>query len=254
MQKVVMVTGATSGIGEAVVWRLARAGYNVVATGRRRQRLLDLERDVVAKYGVRFHLAEFDVRHQSECETAMRKLPSWAKPIHTLVNNAGLASGLDRMQHADPADWNKMIDTNVKGLLNMSRAVLDHGMLKAGAGHIINIGSTAGKEVYERGGVYCASKFAVDAITKGLRIDLLGTGIKVSQVCPGAVESEFSLVRFKGDRERAKAVYQGFTPLTPADVAEAVHFVATLPENVCVNDLVLTAANQASSHYIHRKV
>jgi NADP-dependent 3-hydroxy acid dehydrogenase YdfG len=179
-------------------------------------------------------------------------MPKKWKKIDVLVNNAGLASGLDLIQDADPDDFDKMIDTNVKGLLYISKGVIP-GMVKRKSGHIINIGSTAGKEVYAKGNVYCASKHAVDAITKGMRIDLLGKGIKVTQIAPGAAETEFSEVRFHGDRKRAKAAYNGYQPMVADDIAQLVHFATTLPPHLCINDLVVTSLAQANSFYIDRK-
>ena len=193
----------------------------------------------------------FDVRDRADVERAIASLPEEWRAIDLLVNNAGLAAGMDPVQQGDPEDWERMLDTNVKGLLWVTRAVVP-GMIERGRGHIINIGSTAGKEVYPRGNVYCASKHAVDALTKGLRIDLLPHGIKVTQIAPGLAETEFSLVRFHGDADKAKQVYQGLEPLHPEDIAELVHYAASLPAHVCINDLVVTCVAQANSCLVKR--
>jgi NADP-dependent 3-hydroxy acid dehydrogenase YdfG len=189
---------------------------------------------------------DFDVRNREEVERSLQNLPDGWHDIDVLINNAGLASGLDTIQEGETDDWDRMIDTNVKGLLYVTRIVVPK-MVERGTGHIINIGSIAGKEVYPRGNVYCASKHAVDALSKGMRMDLLGTGVKVSQIAPGAAETEFSMVRFKGDAGRAKNVYEGYQPLLAEDVAEVTWYVTTLPGHVNVNDLVITATDQASS-------
>ncbi len=197
------------------------------------------------------HALHFDVRDHDATVRAIASLPAAWHPIDVLVNNAGLAAGLDPIQEGNLQDWERMLDTNVKGLLHVTRAVLP-GMIAAGTGHIINIGSTAGKEVYPRGAVYCASKHAVDALTKGLRQDLLPHGIKVTQIAPGLAETEFSVVRFHGDEDRARQVYHGLQPLRPEDIAELVHYVTTLPPHVCVNDLVVTPTAQANSMVVQR--
>ena len=191
------------------------------------------------------------MRDRADVERAIASLPEEWRAIDLLVNNAGLAAGMDPVQQGDPDDWERMLDTNVKGLLWVTRAVVP-GMIERGRGHIINIGSTAGKEVYPRGNVYCASKHAVDALTKGLRIDLLPHGIKVTQIAPGLAETEFSLVRFHGDADKAKQVYQGLEPLHPEDIAELVQYAASLPAHVCINDLVVTCVAQANSYLVER--
>jgi 3-hydroxy acid dehydrogenase / malonic semialdehyde reductase len=252
MEKIVLVTGATSGIGRATAERFASAGNHIILTGRRPERLTEVSEKIEKKYQVRTLPLLLDVRDRKAVESAFSQLTEEWQHIDILINNAGLASGLDFIQDGDADDWDKMIDTNVKGLLYVSRAIIP-GMILRGKGHIINIGSTAGKEVYTKGNVYCASKHAVDAITKSMRIDLLGKGIKVTQIAPGAAETEFSLVRFHGDAEKAKKVYDGFQPMTPEDIAEILYFTTTLPDHLCINDLVLTSLAQANSFYIHRE-
>ena len=249
---IVLVTGATSGFGKAIAQRFAKEGYNVIATGRREDRLQSLKHELEAAHGVWVKILCFDVRQQREVANAIASLSKDEQNIDVLVNNAGLASGLDKIQDGNLADWENMMDTNVKGLLYVSKAILPF-MIARQKGHIINIGSTAGKEVYEKGNVYCASKHAVDAISKGMRIDLLGQNIKVTQVSPGAAETEFSEVRFHGDKEKAKNAYNGYQPMCADDIAEVVYYTTTLPANLCINDLVLTSISQANSFYINRK-
>jgi NADP-dependent 3-hydroxy acid dehydrogenase YdfG len=207
---------------------------------------------LVTAHGVWVKTLCFDVRQQTEVANAIASLSKDEQNIDVLVNNAGLASGLDKIQDGNLDDWENMMDTNVKGLLYVSKAILPF-MIARQKGHIINIGSTAGKEVYEKGNVYCASKHAVDAISKGMRIDLLGQNIKVTQVSPGAAETEFSEVRFHGDKEKAKNAYSGYQPMCAEDIAEVVYYTTTLPANLCINDLVLTSISQANSFYINRK-
>lgn len=252
MEKIVLVTGATSGIGRATAERFASGGNHIILTGRRPERLHEVSDKIERKYNVRTLALDLDVRDKKAVDSAFSQLTKDWQSIDILVNNAGLASGLDFVQDGDTDDWDKMIDTNVKGLLYVSRAIIP-GMILRGKGHIINIGSTAGKEVYTKGNVYCASKHAVDAISKGMRIDLLGKGIKVTQIAPGAAETEFSLVRFHGDAEKAKKVYEGFQPMTPEDIAEVIFYTTTLPDHLCINDIVLTSLAQANSFYIHRE-
>ncbi|HAQ37086.1 MAG TPA: NAD(P)-dependent oxidoreductase [Saprospirales bacterium] len=252
MNQIVFLTGATSGIGQATAYHFASKGYDVILAGRRVERLNETAAEIQNKYKVNTLALELDVRDRQAVSDSLNHLEEkWAE-ISILVNNAGLASGFDFIQDGHIDDWDQMIDTNIKGLLYISKAVIP-GMIRRGKGHIINIGSTAGKEVYAKGNVYCASKHAVDAITKGMRIDLLGTGIKVTQIAPGAAETEFSLVRFHGDAEQAKKVYKGFQPMTPEDIAEVIFYTTTLPEHLCINDLVLTSVAQANSFYIHRE-
>lgn len=252
MNKTVLVTGATSGFGRAIALKFAKHGYNTIITGRREERLLELKNEIESSTSSLAHHLTFDVRNKQEVKNAISSLPENWKSINVLVNNAGLASGLDKIQDGDTEDWDKMIDTNVKGLLYVSKAVIPL-LESVENGHIINIGSTAGKEVYERGNVYCASKHAVDAISKGMRIDLLEKGIKVTQIAPGAAETEFSQVRFHGDKEKARNAYNGYQPMSAEDIAEVAYYTTTLPPHLCINDLVMTSLAQASSHYIHRK-
>lgn len=251
MSKTLLVTGATSGFGKACAEKFAAGGYNVIITGRRKERLNELQQQLRQQYNIDVRTLEFDVRDKQAVFAAIEGLaPEWQQ-IDVLINNAGLALGRDYFEEADMDDWETMLDTNVKGLLYVSRAVIPL-MKKQGSGHIINIGSTAGKEVYEKGNVYCASKYAVNAISQGMRIDLLRHGIKVTQVNPGAADTEFSIVRFKGNAETAASVYKGFKPLYANDVADVVFYCTTLPPHVCINDLVMTATAQANSMYFHR--
>lgn len=256
MSPIILITGATSGFGEATAHRFAAEGWRVIITGRRKERLDALQRELQAMYGTidtqRVHCLHFDVRDAVAVEKAIQGLPEEWQTIEVLVNNAGLAAGLDLIQDGSLEDWDRMLDTNVKGLLYVSHAIIP-GMIARGKGHIINIGSTAGKEVYPKGNVYCASKHAVDALSKGMRQDLLPHGIKVTQIAPGLAETEFSLVRFHGDEDKARAPYQGLTPLKGEDIANLAYFVTTLPAHVCVNDLVVTPTAQASSMVVHRK-
>ena len=252
MSKIVFITGATAGFGKAIAKKFAENGHDLIITGRRKALLDELAKELITKHQVDVLPLCFDVRKLREVENAVNSLPDRWKNIDVLVNNAGLAVGLNPVHEAVIDDWDRMIDTNVKGLLYMTRLVSPL-MVARRQGHIINIGSVAGKEVYPMGNAYCGSKFAVDAITKGTRIDLVSHNIKVTQIAPGAANTEFSLVRFKGDKERADNVYKGFTPLTAEDIADAVYYVTTLPGHVNVNDLVLMPANQASAVNIHKK-
>ena len=256
MPKLILITGATSGFGEATARRFAAEGHRVIITGRRKERLEALRSEIEGMHGkvegpAIVHPLHFDVRDNAAVQVAIASLPAEWSTIDVLVNNAGLAAGLDPIQEGHLEDWERMLDTNVKGLLHVSKAVIP-GMIARRTGHIINIGSTAGKEVYPKGNVYCASKYAVDALTKGMRIDLLPHGIKVTQIAPGMAETEFSTVRFGGDEARAAQVYQGLDPLRPEDVAELVYYVTTLPAHVCVNDLVVTPTAQANSTTVVR--
>lgn len=251
MQKTVLISGATSGIGLACAELFAKNNHNVILTGRRGERLSKLEDEFKSKYSVEVSSLTFDIRDKDAVIKAVKSLKDNNRTIDILINNAGLASGLNTVQDGDYDDWNKMIDTNVKGLLYISREILPM-MIEQGSGHIINIGSIAGKEVYPNGNVYCATKHAVDAITKGMRMDAVKHGIRVSQVAPGAVETEFSIVRFHGDKEKADAVYKGFEPLHPEDVADAVLYVANTPKHVNINDLVIMPTAQASATIMHK--
>ena len=250
MNRTIFITGATSGFGEACARKFAADGDRLILTGRRKDRLERLRTELSGQSEV-LPLV-FDVQDRQAVFAAVGGLPDAWKKIDILINNAGLALGRDYFEEADLDDWETMMQTNVMGLLYVSRAVLPL-MIPGGKGHIINMGSVAGKDVYERGNAYCGSKFAVDALSRSMRIDLLRHGIKVTAIHPGAAETEFSLVRFKGDAEQAKKVYQGLTPLSADDVADVVHYCASLPPNVCINDLVLTPVSQADGIYFHRR-
>jgi 3-hydroxy acid dehydrogenase/malonic semialdehyde reductase len=252
MTKIALITGATAGIGEACAHVFAREGYNLILTGRREDRLEKLAEQLNETYNVEIAILSFDVRNREQVIENLEGLPEKWKLVDVLVNNAGLSQGLDPIQNGNVDDWETMIDTNIKGLLYVSRMV-SNWMIASGRGHIINLGSIAGKEVYLNGNVYCATKHAVDALNKGMRIDLLPHGIKVTAIHPGAVETEFSEVRFKGDKERAKKVYDGFEPLVAQDVAETIWFVASRPAHVNINDLVIMPTAQATAVNIYRK-
>ena len=249
-QRIVFITGATSGIGEATARVLSREGYKLVLCGRRADRLKTLEKSLAQNEDM-VHTLTFDVRDRAAVEEAYASLPEALKPIDILINNAGNAHGLDAIHTGNVEDWDAMLDTNVKGLLYVSKVIIP-GMITNGSGHIINIGSIAGKEVYSQGNVYCASKYAVDALTQGMRIDLNAHNIKVSAINPGMVETEFSLVRFKGDAEKAQKVYEGLKPLTAADVAEVISFVLSRPAHVNIADLLLLPTAQATAGIVHR--
>jgi NADP-dependent 3-hydroxy acid dehydrogenase YdfG len=251
MKKTVFITGATSGFGKACAQRFAKEGYRVLINGRRAELLQQLQQELQTNHHADVHTLVFDVRNKEEVFHHINALPQEWKQIDVLINNAGLAAGRDSFDEASLDDWETMIDTNVKGLLYVSRAVLPF-MTRQNKGHVINIGSTAAKEVYEKGNVYCATKAAVDSISKAMRIDLLPYQIKVTAIHPGAAETEFSMVRFKGDKAKADAVYAGYTPLSAEDVAEVVYYNTTLPAHVCINDLVLTCTAQANSFYTYK--
>ena len=250
MSKIILVTGASSGFGKAIATKFAAGGWNVILTARRKEKLDELAKALETTYGIKTLSLTFDVQDKKAVFDNLQNLPTEWQAINILVNNAGLALGRDSFEHANLEDWETMIDTNVKGLLYASKAVLP--MLIKEKGHIINIGSTAGKEVYKDGNVYCASKHAVDAISKAQRIDLLPYQIKVTAIHPGAADTEFSVVRFKGDAEKAKAVYNGYTPLMAEDIADTVWYVANTPAHVCINDLVITCTAQANSMYLQK--
>lgn len=245
-----LVTGATSGIGKATAFAFAKLGFQLVVCGRRVDKLNEITHQLAGLTKV--HALQFDVRKASEVNKAIRSLPDSFKDIDILVNNAGNAHGLEPIHEGNIEDWDNMIDANVKGLLYVSKAVLP-GMVTRNSGHIVNISSIAGKEVYINGNVYCASKHAVDALTKGMRLDLYKHGIKVTSINPGMVETEFSLVRFKGDVHRAEKVYEGVTPLTAQDVADAIVFAVTRPWHVAISDLTILATQQATATEVHRK-
>lgn len=246
-----MVTGATAGFGRAIARKFAQNGYNIIITGRRKERLDDVEKELAA-HKVKVLALNFDVRKRYEVEETISGIPDEWKNIDILVNNAGLAVGLEHIDKGNIDDWDRMVDTNVKGLLYITRAVAPL-MAARDKGYIFNIGSIAGKASYEGGNVYCASKAAVDSLTKSMRIDLLKHNIRVTQIAPGMAETEFSLVRFKGDKERAAGVYKGVKPLTADDIADVIWFCATLPEHVCINDLVITPTQQADVMFTNRK-
>ncbi len=242
---ITFVTGASAGIGAACAEHFARKGSHLILAARREERLTDLAGRLTAEHGVRCHTLELDVRDREAVNAAVAGLPAAWQAIDVLVNNAGLSRGLDKVQDGDADDWNEMIDTNVKGLLWVSRAVLP-GMIARDKGHVVNIGSIAGRQVYPGGNVYCATKYAVRALSQGLRIDLLGTRVRCSTVDPGMVETEFSEVRFHGDTERAGQVYRAFPPLTADDIAEAVVFCASRPPHVAMAELVIMPQDQAA--------
>jgi 3-hydroxy acid dehydrogenase / malonic semialdehyde reductase len=252
MSKIALITGATSGIGEACAHVFARERYDLILTGRRMERLEKLAKQLKSEYNVEIAVSSFDVRNRDDVISNLEELPPEWKKVNVLVNNAGLSQGLDPVQSGSYEDWETMIDTNIKGLLYVSR-VVSNWMITNGFGHIVNLGSIAGKEVYANGNVYCATKYAVDALNKGMRIDLLPHGIRVTGVHPGAVETEFSEVRFKGDTERAKKVYDGFEPLAAMDVAETIWFAVSRPPHVNINELTVMPTAQASATSIFRK-
>ena len=252
MSKIALITGATSGIGEACAHLFAREHYELVLTGRRVDRLEKLAKKLNTKYNTEIAVSSFDVREREQVTSNLEELPAKWKKVNVLINNAGLSQGLDPIQNGSYDDWDTMIDTNIKGLLYVSK-VVSNWMIVNKFGHIINLGSIAGKEVYPSGNVYCATKFAVDALNKAMRIDLLPYGIKVTGVHPGAVDTEFSEVRFKGDKERAKKVYDGFEPLVAADIAETIWFAVSRPPHVNINELTVMPTAQASAAIIARK-
>lgn len=251
MSKTILVTGATSGFGKAIAETFAAAGWNCIITGRRADRLNELSLELSNKFNIKVLTCCFDVQDRKAVFEAIESLPQDWKKIDVLVNNAGLALGRDSFENASLDDWDTMIDTNLKGLMYVTKAVLPIFMEQQN-GHIINIGSTAGKEVYKDGNGYCASKHAVDAISKAMRIDLLPYKIKVTAVHPGAAETEFSLVRFKGNEQKAEMVYDGYKALAAKDVADIVFYTANLPAHVCINDLTVTCLSQANSFYLHK--
>ncbi|OQA11473.1 MAG: NADP-dependent 3-hydroxy acid dehydrogenase YdfG [Bacteroidetes bacterium ADurb.Bin397] len=243
---IAFITGATAGFGKATAIKFAQFGWDVIITGRRQSRLDQLEQEIIETYETKVFTLSFDVRNNDEVVAAIQSLPHEWKKIDVLVNNAGLASGLAAIQDGDLSDWETMIDTNVKGLLYVTKAILPF-MTERKSGHIINIGSIAGKEAYAKGNVYCATKHAVDALSKSMRIDLLPFGIKVTAINPGAAETEFSIVRFKGDTDKAAQVYKGYEPLKPEDIAEVIYFAASRPAHVVLNDIIITPLAQANT-------
>jgi hypothetical protein len=251
MSKTILITGATSGFGEAMAHVFAAAGNKLIITGRKESLLLALKETLVAKHNTSVHTLCFDVQNKEAVFEAIKTIPDNFSSIDVLINNAGLALGRDAFQDANLDDWETMIDTNVKGLLYVSKAVLPL-LINNKKGHIINIGSTAGVEVYKEGNVYCASKHAVAAISKSMRIDLLPQHIKVTAIHPGAAETNFSNTRFKGDEAKAAAVYEGYKALEAVDVANVAYYVTTLPDHVCINELVVTCTSQANSFYLQK--
>ena len=251
--KIVVITGSSSGIGKSCAFKFAAEGARLIISARRNERIESIAKKIKKEFQSDIYASTLDIRNQKQVETFFHKLPKDWKEIDVLVNNAGLSRGLEKLHEAATENWEEMIDTNIKGLLYVSRAVIP-GMVQRNSGMIINIGSIAGHEVYVGGNVYCATKHAVDAITRGLRYDLVDTNIRVCTVDPGLVETEFSMVRFKGDLERAKNVYKGLTPLSPDDVAEAVVWCATRPPHVQVAQILLLPTSQASASLVNRKL
>lgn len=251
-KKIAFITGASAGIGEATAYLLAENGYDLILCGRREQRLKVLQTALQDQYGVQTHLAIFDIRNKESVQTAINALPQYFQNIDVLVNNAGLASGLSTIDKGDLDDWETMIDTNIKGLLYVSRQIIPL-MVERKTGHVVNISSIAGKEVYANGNVYCATKFAVDALNKAMRIELSVHPIRVTGIYPGAVETEFSLVRFHGDEQKAKAVYDGFDNLLAQDIADAVFYAVSRPPHVNINEMIVMPTAQPVPGIIHRK-
>ena len=251
MKKTVLITGATAGIGLAAAHILAKNNFNLILTGRRNDRLLLLQEEIRKNTESKVLLLNFDIRNLSETESALCGLPEEWQKIDVLINNAGLALGLNTINEGVIDDWEQMIDTNIKGLLYITRFV-SPGMVERRSGHIINVSSIAGKETYKMGNVYCASKYAVQSLTQGMRLDLLPYGIKVSSVCPGAVETEFSEVRFKGDKLKADKVYENFSPLFAEDVAETILFILTRPKHVNIDDVLIMPTAQAFTREYYR--
>ncbi len=253
MNKIVLITGATSGIGEACARKYAADGDRLILTGRRSDRLNALKIELEKDFSTEILTLIFDVQDKKAVDKNLGTLPAEWQKIDLLINNAGLAAGKDSFENADINDWETMLNTNVHGLLYVSKQIIPL-MIANKKGHVVNIGSIAGKEVYENGNVYCASKFAVDAISKSMRIDLLKHSIKVTCVHPGAVETEFSLVRFKGDENKAAATYTGMIPLNGNDIADTIFYCTQLPDHVCINELVITPTQQANAYYTHRSI
>ena len=251
-RKIALITGATAGIGYETALLLAQNNYNLILTGRRKERLESIKNKLTASFDCKILTLNFDIRNRTETETALNSIPDEWKAVDVLLNNAGLAAGFAPVNSADVDDWEDMIDTNVKGLLYTTRIVTPW-MVERQSGHVISISSIAGKESYPNGSVYCGTKHAVSAISKAMRIELMPFGIKVTTIAPGAVETEFSLVRFHGDQEKAKQVYNGFTPLSGKDIAETILFVLSRPVHVNIDDLLIMPTNQASARDFNRK-
>ena len=252
MSRIIFITGATSGIGKACAEIFAKNGDRLIINGRRKERLKELKSLLESSYKTEIFCLPFDVRNKKDVFTGVGSLPEEWQNVDVLINNAGLALGRDLFEEADISDWETMLQTNINGILYVSRAVLP-SMTKKNQGHIINIGSTAGDDMYERGNVYCTSKAAVDALSRSMRIDLLPHKIKVTNIKPGAAETEFSLVRLKGDAQKAGKVYEGFIPLKAGDIAESIFYCANLPLHVCINELTITCTAQANGIYIHKE-
>jgi len=252
MKPIALITGATSGIGQATALLLAKNNYRIIITGRRKERLVQLQEKIKSETNAEVFVLNFDIRNLSENEAAINSLPKEWENVDVLVNNAGLAAGFSSIQEGVIDDWERMIDTNIKGLLYISR-LISPKMIERGTGHIINISSIAGKETYPFGNVYCATKHAVQSITKAMRIDLLKYGIKVSSVSPGAVKTEFSVVRFNGDKNKANQIYKGFTPLEAHDIAETILFIVTRPKHVNIDDVLIMPTDQAFSRDFNRR-
>lgn len=251
-KKIALITGATAGIGRETALLLAQNNYNLILTGRRNDRLESTKAQIESNFPSKVLILNFDIRNRQDAENALQSIPDEWKAVDVLINNAGLAAGLAPVNSADVDDWDQMIDTNVKGLLYATR-IVSPWMIERKSGHIINISSIAGKEAYPNGSVYCGTKYAVAAITKATRIELLPYGIKVSSIAPGAVDTEFSLVRFKGNKEKADQVYKGFTPLNAKDIAETILFMVTRPAHVNIDDLLIMPTSQASARDFHRE-
>jgi hypothetical protein len=251
MNKIVLITGATAGFGWATAKKFAASGYNLVITGRRKEKLEALAEDLL-QYNINVLPLCFDVRKKPEVDKAINGLTGEWRNIDILVNNAGLAAGLSHVENGDTSDWDQMIDTNVKGLLYVTRAVAPL-MVARGTGHIFNISSIAGTDIYENGNVYCATKSAVNTLSRAMRIDMLRHNIKVTNIAPGMAETEFSIVRFKGDAEKAKSVYKGMEAMTADDIAGIIYYCATLPPHLCINNVEITPTRQASVTNVNRK-
>jgi NADP-dependent 3-hydroxy acid dehydrogenase YdfG len=252
MAKIALITGATSGIGEACARVFAREKYDLIITGRRKDRLEKLAAQLNKEHHINVEVLSFDVRHRNKVVSSLESLDEHWRHVDVLINNAGLSQGLEPIQKGSYDDWETMIDTNIKGLLYVTK-IVSNWMINNGSGHIINLGSIAGKETYPNGNVYCATKSAVDALNRGMRLDLVPYNIKVSAIAPGAVETEFSEVRFKGDKEKAEKVYQGFEPLVAEDIAETIWFIASRPAHVNINDLIIMPTAQASATVFNKK-
>lgn len=249
MKKTALITGASAGIGRATALLLAANNFDVIITGRRKEKLENLEKEIRSETTADVLILCFDIRRQDDVVAACKELTGKWEKIDVLVNNAGLAVGLNHIHEGVVDDWERMIDTNVKGLLYITREITP-GMVARGSGHVVNIGSIAGKEAYENGNVYNATKYAVDGLTMGMRIDLTQHGVKVTAINPGAVETEFSVVRFKGNQEKADSVYEGFEPLAATDIAEAILFAVSRPPHVSIDDMLIMASSQARSRKI----